>query len=310
MNCRFTMERRTFGVTATATVVLLMAASQPVDAALKLYEGFNTTALVELDGLGSGSGWGSNNWSTTEEVEGTNYFQTLGDAASIASYGGLDVNYRSAQRKGRAGKAEANRLWNFNAVRNTGNEVWFSVLTGYFSSGGNAAFAMTSSPFDPTESIAKLTDTVDTDLGLGLRYASGSEVLLTSWKDGVVNSNSATGLAVTPGETALLVGKINWNASGVDDEITLWKVPETGGSLDALGSITLALDMNNNILDRVALFDNERTIFDEIRFAVVEGGETSQDGLDQVAPGMGLVVPEPAGLALALVGGVAIIRRR
>jgi hypothetical protein len=316
------MVRILLGLSAAraAGIVAAGALAGSASAAALMNEPFNTPFGVSIDGQGSGGGWGSELWSSTDDpgTVDSGSFKTLGSAASFApgDFGGLDISNRTPQRSPATGKSEANRVFGNNTFRNrfTGgeNEAWFSVLVDW--DGGNFGYAVTNQTFDPSQAVPKLADDVgQTDLGLGFRFRSGtSDLVLHKWKDAGFDQTSADALTFTPGDVLLLVARLEWGPAGGQDVITLWSVSDAGGALTDFPSISMTTNINNSVLDRVAMYDNQRTKVDELRFGWVDAanGETSQDGLDSVTPGLAVIVPAPGVATLLGVGGLMVGRRR
>lgn len=304
-----TRSKGAFAVVAGG--VLIAASVAPAE--LIVTESFNISPVgAPLDGNGTGAGWGGTQWSASDSGSGS--FEMLGGQAFAAGdYGGLDISGRTPRRSLSQGTSEASRELGFQAIRNrvaaVGGETWFSVLVDF--QGSNFAFALTSGAFQTGPSFARLEDTGQEDVGIGFRYRrSQGDLLLQKWVDGgALGQTSDTSLPISNG-TMLLVGRIGWSdIETAGDELSLWIVPEAGGDLSVLDRLSMTTPVDNALLTSVAVFDNEKTRFDEIRFADVAPGETSQDALGQVTPGLAVVVPSP-GVAFALVPFVCCGRRR
>ncbi|GAA5479105.1 hypothetical protein [Haloferula helveola] len=276
----------------------VIAAVGPVAESAVVYEGFDYPA-GSLSGANGGTGFsgpGGSAW--VESDSGSN---PLGVRSPGLSFGSLPVSGNTAERTSNLNRAQANRTIS-DSARSTltadGTTIWFSVLwlPGASGSDERGAFMFGNSSFGDTSG-----DPVTSGDGFGFSPYTGvrnTTIHANAWVVGDASTNPAasddSGLAHTSA-TYLLVGKINWNASGTADEFFLFNVtdpaaPEPGEG-SAIASIT-DQDFDQSDWNTISIYENHAGEWDEIRFATT------------YAEALG--VPEPSRFHLIAVGGALL----
>lgn len=205
----------------------------------------------------------------------------------------LNATGNSLSRYGSMGRAQANRLLSADALEaltadNT--TIWFGMLVSGPTGHRYGAFHFGSYPFS-TQGQPVLGDGDDDRNPPYTPYEEGEGFGLTfagvgmGDGGGAINAlafdDSATPIIVAgtftqtldiqtiPNhyDTSLLVGKINWKPLGEFDELYLFNVVdflEEPDEADAIASIT-DVDLEQSLFDRIAVWDTNNVIFDEIR---------------------------------------------
>ncbi|MBK1829780.1 PEP-CTERM sorting domain-containing protein [Verrucomicrobiaceae bacterium R5-34] len=298
--------------TLTAAATSLLLASQSSQAALTLYEGFEYTSGDDLDGNGSGIGFGSNLW-TGLNSSGTNPHSV----GSGLSFGSLEVTGGSAERDIRNGRSTATRLIAASSVTDLtadNTTIWFSVLmdptintatTGGQPANtygtlifGNAGLTDSSSGTQngAGTTIANSGDAVGVGF-FGNTTFAGVGIQGVTFSDGTIDQGNGASNAITTGDSlSLIVGRIDWAADGSNDTITLYDVTDPAAGLPGTAFSTMTLDVDQTTFDTISISGGQTEAFDEIRF----GTE-----LADVIP-----VPEPSSSLLLGLGSAALLLRR
>ncbi len=247
-----------------------------------IYEPFGQ-APGNLSGAESGSGL-SGNWSAT----------TGGNAVTIVepptlSYGGF------SQLGGQADVPSSASTWASVPISSAladagllsnGATLWFSYVFQKTSGGGSnehSGFAFGTARVDPAFNGLNMQDSGS---GLGV-FNRNTSLTASSWSDGSRTAGSGS-VSVEYSEPVLVIGKIEWGATAVDDEtLTVWTralddidtEPTSGGStrttaaLDQSAFTTISFGQRNS---------GGVHIYDEIRF-----GATFEDVTPQAISGPG-----------------------
>lgn len=268
---------------ATAAVLLSGAASR----ASVIYEGFNYAAGSNLEGANGGSGFGSNAW---DDQSGA----TMDEIASTGlTYGSLQTSGRSLELVTSGDQnSEATRAFGTSISGTGGTSTWISFLVrgddltnGQYatvnlmaSSGNSARFGIF---WNSSESTAYF--------GLGRL-------------GGIPSGPTFSSLAVSEGQTYLVVGQIAWNDSGAET-LSLYVNPAIGGTPPA-PLVTRMESLGTTLATARLIFgtDGSTWSFDELRI-----GSSFADVTPSAVP-----EPGPAGLALLFISGLAarcILRR-
>ena len=276
---------------AASSVALI--ACMPAQGAAVIYEPFSqpTGALN-----GQAGGTGLNAWvaegGVTVSGETLTYgeLQHTGGQSNVSSTGNTDarVTTTSALKDATADP---------NGLLADGETLWFSVM---FLKGANNSNSNEHSGFGfGTSFVQGNFDGLRMTGGDGVGfYTQGGSLGPATWDNGVRNLNETIGIGA--GESALIIGKIEWGATAGDDEtITIYKVDPTDVDNLGTGSTTTENPLDQTAFDVIS-FSNRNSngthIYDEIRF----GAE-----LADVIP-----VPEPGSLALLGLGGLLMTSRR
>lgn len=310
-------------LTLLATSSLLGGSS---NAALVLQEQFDyPTGPVAGNNGGSGfsDAWAVTGWSRNYDINSL-YAPNPGkpgtttDAGGGLTFPGLPTAGSALSRFGTAGQRAAHRTPSaaaLAALTTSGTSIWFSVLTG--APGGNKfgtlvfgtdqLMAQQSAPPFPNGNLNAASGQA---FGITMRSAANGSGSGSPNAIAFINSDAPTvgegsftpafQAGATHHDTTLVVGKINWNANGTDDELFLFNITSLGGAAPAEGDAiaSLSADFDQSNFDTISLWDTGATLYDEIRF-----GNTYADVT-------GLQIPEPSSVFLAGLSGLALILRR
>ena len=186
------------------------------------------------------------------------------------------------QRGGEAGRAEASRALSSasqSALFGNGSTMWFSVL--YESTSNSiSAFVIGTDTFTPA---THWTYTAYPSAGEGFGFGSTQDTLVTA----IALDNDGTWQEVDSSvdvtTTKLIVGKIEWNANGTDDVLSLYNVTDL--SVEPTTPIaTVTADLNQSNFDTTAIFHNVAgASFDEIRMGTSFGSLVGGDSETEIA---------------------------
>ncbi len=266
------------------------------NAAAVIYESFSQ-ATGNLNGAAGGTGL-SGNWTAT----------TGGSAVSVVnpptlSYGDLENS------GGQANLLSSGSTWasvttttalSTAGLLNDGATLWFSYVflkTANGNTNEHSGFAFGTDRVNPAFNGLNMQNSGS---GFGV-YTQNSNVTASSWSGGSRTGTNQVALQAL-GTPTLVIGKIEWGATGTDDDIlTLWTralddiatEPTTGGAVRNAG----ALDQST--FDTVSFGQRNSggtQTYDEIRFGAT---------FDSVTP-----IPEPTTALLGGLGLLALLRRR
>ena len=305
-----------------AAVSALALAAHTAGAALLVHEPFDYTgenvSIVGLDGgVGFDGAWNGSGFNQAHTVGRTSF--ASGAGTTVNSDGGLDFlplisSGSGLSRFGNAGQREANRILTTtaqSALTQDNTSMWFSVL---MSATDNGAARVASFLFGNQTFETSGGGLAAEGQGFGVAFRTDSNGSMSPG-DGSPNAlafldsqNATIGLATgftpvtQPGathqDTILVVGKINWNPIGTDDELFIFNITQPGGPApdesDAIASLTG--DFDQSTWDTIAVYDSGFSIVDEIRMGT---------SFDAVTP-----IPEPSTAALAALAGLGLLRRR
>lgn len=281
-------------LSACAAVGLTLGHPSASQAAPVVYESFGQTA-GDLNGQ-AGSGIGlAGNWSDEQTV-------SVEDTPTL-SYGDLQ-NTGGQVRVGAGNSTDAwvttSSALGDNGLLDDGATLWFSYMYEKASGGGAnewAGFAFGTDRLNASFSGANMTNSGN---GVGLTTRDAG-VRVATWSGGG-NADQAGTLSVPLNTSVLIVGKVEWGATGGDDEtITVYVVdPSDLGTLGTGASKTVA-GFDQTLLDTISFTQRNAgnpgtSIYDEIRFGAT---------LEDVTP-----VPEPSSLALLGLSALLVARRR
>ncbi|USN99713.1 MAG: hypothetical protein H6810_03375 [Phycisphaeraceae bacterium] len=299
---------RPHGLATAASAIAIAALAAPnALAAPAVYEGFDI-AFDEYVGPGTGSsgfGW-AGDWAAALSVDATDGPKGQGATGSWGpdqdgtppdnldfdgyTSGGFTTG-RSVRKGTGAGVASITRSLNTSAIAPgliEGGELWFSMLVEI--PGYNTGFGvqMGATGFDPD---TKLPTGDDTQRGYGfqIRTVSGAmNMIARGWKGGGFIGGGAPEIPVAQNEEFMVI--VRYQILAGADAITVYKVSENDSGLDLaqLPSSTFSTGMAPADFAVMTLYDEGNTRFDELRVATLAPGGDPQDGLNEVAPGMGL----------------------
>lgn len=278
-------------VFAAGTLAAGMASAELVLLEQFDYEGTDQP----LNGLDGGDGfaepWVVGGWSRNYDIGRTQFAPgpgtTVNDRGGL-EFEGLPTAGSALARFGTAGQREAHRELSAAAkaaLTQDNTTIWFSALIG--APTGPHKYGTLIFGTDPLLAVqgagdnANLSSPTGQAFGVGLRTDNGGLAGPGSGSPNAVafiDSASATvevGTYVPPlaagethHETVLVVGKINWNANGTEDELFLFNISSVSDPVpaegDAVASLTADFDQSN--FDVIGLQDTGSTIYDEIRF--------------------------------------------
>lgn len=142
--------------------------------------------------------------------------------------------------------------------------MWFSILYNSESGSYNTKFAFSSHPYIGINNDGGLLTAAGNAFGF---HASGSTMKAIMHDNSDSSSTSGSTLALTDDTTYLIVGKIEWNANGTDDDFYLFNVTDVN-SEPANGSAfsTRSADLDQSNFTWVAYWETSDSQIDEIRF--------------------------------------------
>jgi hypothetical protein len=303
----------------------LLAAASIAPAALVLEEQFDYATgplATNNGGTGFSDAWAVTGWSRNYDVNSLYAPGVPGsttDAGGGLTFPGLPTAGSALSRFGTAGQRAVHRTpsgASLSALTADGSSVWFSVLTGAPSGNKFGTLIFGTDQLMAQQSGApfpngNLNATAGQAFGITMRNDSNAGGTGSPNAIAFINSDAPTvavgthtpafGAGGTHHDTSLIVGKINWNANGTADELFLFNISVVGGAAPAEGTAiaSLSADFDQSNFDTVSLWDTGATLYDEIRF-----GNTFGDVTGAAA------IPEPSGLALLGLSGLALILRR
>lgn len=290
---------------ASLTVAGLTFFGGAAEAATLVYEGFdypnlgNSRGSDPITGLGGGTGWGTT-WTTESDGSGGLDVWEIVDGLTFT---GVETTGNATRRIGTGNRGIANRTLSPTsqaALTADNTTIWFSFLADG-NSGSDFAFI-----FGDTPHTFGSGDPVLAAPGDAFGFAWIGNTMY-----GIEHVNSTTqalsDISTSAGtDVEFIVGKINWNPVGVEDELFLFDVNDFSGGEPSEGSAfaTHTADFVQTDFNIVSLWDrpNSPTVFDELRF-----GDSYEDVL---ANNFVSQVPEPASLALLAIGGMLVAPRR
>lgn len=270
----------------------------PAKGSLLVYESFDYSAGSELAGQGSGFGFAeSSTWADTS-VSGNRDTITTGGAV----YARLQTNGNALRMVSPTDSLSGNVRRQTSLIDGAaGTTTWVS----YLFSLENSASPLASGDW-AVMSISGVTPpgpTLTAHFGI-YDGPGGGKVFGIGWSN--VNSLALSNVIFNPGEVYFVVARIDWNAGNAGEGVSLYINPPTGAiepliteSAAFTTAVNIASGAGTNRILSVGMNagdTGQEWIFDEIRL-----GTTFAD----VAP-----VPEPAILALCLVGAVGIWLRK
>ena len=276
----------------------LVSASSPGKAALVLEEQFDYPGVDQPlngkdGGLGFADAWTVSGWGQEYNTGRTIFSPNPGrPGTTVNADGGLEFGDHPAAgsalaRYGTAGQKEAHRTLSAAsqaALTADGTTIWFSVLAGAPNGNKYGTLIFGTDPMIAQQGSAEnanLSSPAGQAFGVGFRIDNGGVAGGGSGSPNAVAFIGSASATVAEGtfipviqpdathhDTVLIVGKINWNADGTEDELFLFNMAETGlpepAEGDAIASLTADFDQAN--FDTIALQDTGSTIYDEIRF--------------------------------------------
>ncbi|YCM42777.1 PEP-CTERM sorting domain-containing protein [Verrucomicrobiaceae bacterium 227] len=270
-------------------------------------------------GLGFAGPWTVTGWNRDYDVNSQYAPGVAGsttDANGGLTFPGLPTAGSALSRFGTAGQRAVARTplaSSLTALTADNSTIWFSVLVG-----GPAANSYGTLIFGTDPLAAQQTGGTFPNGNMDAASGQGFGITLRNAANGsgtgspnaiaFINSDAPTvnegsflpalQAGGTHRDTALIVGKINWNANGTADELFLFNIDAVGGAEplegDAIASLTADFDQSN--FDTISLWDTGATIYDEIRFG--------NDFVDVTG------VPEPSAIALLAFSSLALLKRR
>ncbi len=278
-----------------AAIVVLGGATAPVSAALLVEEQFNYEGVDQsLNGQSGGKGF-DGDWIVTGWGQG---FQTgrtefgWGTGTTQNAEGGLDfpdlITVGSAlTRFGSFGQQNARRTLSESAraqLTADNSTIWFSILLGAEIWHRNASFIFGTEDFD-ADGAATGGRLNSSGQAFGVTLRTEHDENPESWSSGTGSPNAiafvdSIGAIVDESEfippiqdggthhdTMLVVGKINWNPLGTEDELFIFNVtdPRMSEPDEADAIAYLSADFDQADFNIIALHDSGATIIDEIR---------------------------------------------
>jgi hypothetical protein len=280
---------------AIAMLTSVAINSQQANAAAIVYESFSQTPGA-LSGLAGETGL--NNWA---QLGGT---ATL--VSESLSYGNLPHTGNQLDFSGNNADVfvtTTNALATAGLLDN-GETVWFSFMYSRTNSNGGNEKGSFSFGSERIDSAYNGSNMINGGNAIGVYLAASGTAQAASW-NGNGNFSGGGGSTATANDTSyMIVGQINWGATGADDEtITLYMQDTSNlGVLSSSFSTKTMSAVDQTLFDTVSLGTHQSggTItYDEIRF-----GATFDD-----VSGV-IVIPEPSTTALIGLGGLALILRR
>ncbi len=322
MTWRRTLRRALPLLLATAGGVLW---SVPASATLVIYEGFQydetiSNAAISLNGedgtgVGEVDAIGLVGSYLTQNPDPVRQFQ-VSDAGSLV-FGSLTTAGNHAVRGTEANFAPASRDIDptiLPSMTADGAEVWFSYILDPVdaSSGqGNNGFALASTSLDAGTTNATIADPAAAGAGVRVGGTTGADAAFfgngQQLDDGIFNLDAAA--------ANFIIGRIRWGATaGDNDTVELFILTDATNipgsiNLDSPNSrITEVKD--NTIIDTLTFHSNNEHRFDEFRVAVLDPGQTPNDLLAEVTPGLNIVIDTSEPLTLTVdptTGTLAIV---
>lgn len=297
---------------ASLSAVIGMTQITASFAATVIYEGFDYdtgtnagnggTTEVGLTGTWTDSG---NN--TTSVISGSLAWGDLATSGNSLDTPGGQNHFMGARSISTTALSDTGLLDN-------GATVWFSALMGY-DSGGNRTnarlgFALSTQGFATSNFDYNFTTAGATGLGVtvGRFDAINGKIVATQFRDDTFgNSGFAgnvfgnTGSAILPGantniDYALIVGRITWGATALDNDVIDIFLPGTDLALPASVHSSLSVVVDQSGYDTITMARGDAMVMDEIRFG---------SDFASVVP-----VPEPSAALLGAIGALALLRRR
>lgn len=298
-------EPNLMGKSALAALSAALLIAAPAHGAVIAYEGFDYTA-GNLPGNNGGTGdWGGA-WAGGSTV--------VSAADTNAAWGGIDSTGGVHRTQ-----ALATRAISTTFVGSSIAPLYFSAEfqkngpQGITGTSGYAVFlALTTSTAANT-----VTDTVRIGLNMAnsgpqqfnarIGTGTGTAQVNTQFGSYAFSGDGAT----TPpyvGSTVLLVGKIEFNVSGVNDRLTLWADPtgfETGGASVVVEGANIGWETPTFV--KTQAFNLAPTTQGDAFIDNIRIGTTWADVMADAAPAP---IPEPSSLALLALSGLCAFRRR
>lgn len=288
---------------ATSLSLLFLASS--AQSALIVYEGFDYLEGSDLPSLNGGEGW-AGGWS------GGNW-----DVISGQSFGDVAVSGGAVQRPSRSGNAATSRVVSTTAqpsLVGDGSTIWFSVLLQ--GTGSPAADSLATAGFATnTWGTIVFGDTALTGgsgvgpapigaggnaIGVGFRGGNGLsfddlQIQGVVYDGGTASTTTDAASPTIGSDTVLIVGSVQWSASGTDDILTLYNVIDPAAALPTAFT-TLTADLDQSTFNVVSIGDAQTSIYDEIRFGT--------ELIDVLA------IPEPTSASLVGLAFLGFLRRK
>ncbi|MDP0492148.1 MAG: hypothetical protein Q7Q71_13955 [Verrucomicrobiota bacterium JB023] len=263
-------------VTATALAFSPMALGE-----ILLYEGFDYTegeTIYSLDA--TGTGW-DGNWSG---VSGDNRGEpTVGAGLSLGSLTGVGGAYIRPQRYGVAMSSRTIATEAQTALTADDSTIYFSVLldathglTGGpgYAKNSNGAIIIGDSGFDDGVNPGSTPPGIlEGGNGVGVAFYgadgtgfdfSNAALIGVTYADGARTTDTETP-AVFGDNVVLVIGKIEWAASGTNDVLTLYALTEVDSGLPEPFSV-MEGDWDQSTFNVVAIGQGQTEVFDEITF--------------------------------------------
>ena len=254
-----------------------------VQAVELVYEGFDydaTTTGISASSLGGGIGL-SGNWVSS----GTGNFNITDTSLSG---GALASTGRKLERTSNGGVEQLFRA--VSADLDSHSSLWFSVL---YDTSSNGGFGITTDGFDGNQNPV-----MSGTSGSGFAFVHNGDTLTAQTFVSGSRSQSG-GVNISSAGVLYLVGEVIFDNNGGSDTFNLYDA--TGGTTVGAALFTLTADVDQTLLDTIAITTNRGPAYDEIRI----GTAAADLGIS--------LVPEPSTFAmLAGLSALAsvMIRRR
>lgn len=284
------MNRHLTRITCASAAALVLCFGASVRADLIAYEGFNYAAGSTLAGQTGGTGWAggySSGVSNTVAAPGLTYTDANGTPLKVS---GNTLTYYDPDLSHHYDR-DTRAIANAASLSASGNSLWFSFIGQDYSSADEQTLR-----FDTANSVSPSY----TALYIG-KYNGSTHWAAALSQGGTATIDDGYGTYPSPAisDKTFAVGRIDFGST--TDNIRIWFNPLLGGAApsDAVANLNL-FNVPHLALTNVTLqggfSQNQAAYYDEIRLGTA---------FADVTP-----TPEPATLAFAGVGGLALLTRR
>lgn len=228
-------------------------------------------------------GW-AGPWQTSG---GTNQeFETV---VSGLTFGDLEVAGGACQRSARFGRQAMSREVSATAqaaLTADNSTIWFSVLMqgtaptdpltgGGFATNSYGTLVFASAPFNEASgAMAPPITAGGSAIGVGFGDTSDNlgdynnlQVQGVTYNAGVLTESIAERVVVGGDSTILVVGSVDWAATGTDDVLNLYLIDDLTAALP-MPFVTMVADLDQSTFNVVSIGDAQTSVFDEIRFGL------------------------------------------